>query len=131
MVQVVVCISILLAGGTHSTRFELAACRIQCTSLDTKDYIDLLWTTLAEFPGKKKLQSKNHVYYWNVTVIFYFLFLFLGLFITLIVIEAIGRRWTMASELFIFAFFVSLLSICTTRYCENLNNTVLQLMSDH
>ena len=59
MVQVVVCISILLAGGTHSTRFELAACRIQCTSLDTKDYIDLLWTTLAEFPGKKNYNLKT------------------------------------------------------------------------
>jgi len=26
-------------------------CRLDCKSLSTKDYTDLLWTTVAEFPG--------------------------------------------------------------------------------
>jgi len=28
------------------------ACRLECKTLTTKDYTDLLWTTVAEFPGK-------------------------------------------------------------------------------
>jgi len=27
------------------------ACRLDCKALTTKDYTDLLWTTVAEFPG--------------------------------------------------------------------------------
>ena len=30
-------------------------CRLECKQLTTKDYVDLLWTTLAEFPGKFKM----------------------------------------------------------------------------
>lgn len=28
-------------------------CFLECKSLTTKDYIDLTWTTFAEFPGNK------------------------------------------------------------------------------
>lgn len=27
-------------------------CMADCTNLNTQDYMDLLWTTFAEFPGK-------------------------------------------------------------------------------
>lgn len=30
----------------------LDTCAADCRQLQTTDYIDLLWTTLAEFPGK-------------------------------------------------------------------------------
>jgi hypothetical protein len=39
-----------LAGG--STKAAIAPCNVGCKTLSTKDYIDLLWTTLAEFPGE-------------------------------------------------------------------------------
>lgn len=28
------------------------SCRMECKSLSTKDYTDLWWTTVAEFPGE-------------------------------------------------------------------------------
>ena len=61
-------------------------CYLKC--LQTQDYIDLLYTTIAEFPG---------------------------LFITMIIIELIGRKKTMAIEFIIFSLFVFLINICVTR----------------
>ena len=61
-------------------------CYLKC--LQTQDYIDLLYTTVSEFPG---------------------------LFITMWIIELIGRKKTMAVEFIIFSFFVFLINICVTR----------------
>lgn len=39
-------------------------CSANCRTLQTTDYMDLLWTTLAEFPGwLQKLKLKNFVSY--------------------------------------------------------------------
>lgn len=32
-------------------------CSLECKMLSTKDYVDLLWTTCAEFPG----ESNQHI----------------------------------------------------------------------
>ncbi len=61
-------------------------CYLRC--LQFQDYVDLLYTTFAEFPG---------------------------LFITMAIIELIGRKKTMAVEFLAFSFFTFLLNICTTR----------------
>ena len=63
-------------------------CSLQCNMLSEKDYTDLLWTTIAEFPG---------------------------LFVTLLIIECLGRRKTMSIELLLFSIFVFLVNICTSR----------------
>ncbi|XP_070571836.1 synaptic vesicle 2-related protein-like [Ptychodera flava] len=63
-------------------------CYTDCRGLNTKDYIDLLWTSIAEFPG---------------------------LVVTFIIIEKIGRKKTMAIEFLVFSIFTFLLCICTTR----------------
>ncbi|XP_046418645.1 synaptic vesicle 2-related protein [Neodiprion fabricii] len=57
-------------------------CRLQC-QLESSDYMDLLWTTLAEFPG---------------------------IFCTIFAIEKIGRKGTMAGQLAVFSMCVCLLS---------------------
>ncbi|XP_076237191.1 synaptic vesicle 2-related protein isoform X1 [Calliopsis andreniformis] len=57
-------------------------CQLDC-HLERSDYIDLLWTTLAEFPG---------------------------IFSTIFAIEKIGRRKTMAFQLVMFAILVCFLS---------------------
>ncbi len=41
-------------GGDGSTMAE-PPCWLQCKLLTTKDYIDLLWTTISEFPGMSKV----------------------------------------------------------------------------
>ncbi|KAI3388215.1 hypothetical protein SNEBB_006316 [Seison nebaliae] len=61
-------------------------CYLKC--LTKQDYIDVLWTTLAEFPG---------------------------LFITVFIVEYIGRKKTMALELLLFSIFTFLVNICTSR----------------
>ncbi|KAK2155568.1 hypothetical protein LSH36_236g00000 [Paralvinella palmiformis] len=75
-------------GHTVSARAAEPACSLECKQLTTKDYTDLLWTTVAEFPG---------------------------LFITFLIIEWLGRRWTMAVEFCVFSFFVFLVNMCTSR----------------
>lgn len=61
-------------------------CYLKCLTYD--DYVDLMYTTFAEFPG---------------------------LFITMAIIELLGRRKTMAVEFIGFSFFTFLLNICATR----------------
>lgn len=63
-------------------------CPLECKMLSTKDYVDLLWTTCAEFPG---------------------------LIITVLIIDKIGRKYTMVLEFIIFSLFTFFLNICTTR----------------
>jgi hypothetical protein len=36
-----------------STKEITAACYVECKGLTTTDYVDLTWTTFAEFPGIK------------------------------------------------------------------------------
>lgn len=40
-----------LCGGGQGTQ-DSSTCTAGCRPLTTEDYTDLLWTTLAEFPGK-------------------------------------------------------------------------------
>ncbi|XP_072042995.1 synaptic vesicle 2-related protein-like [Amphiura filiformis] len=82
----------LFASGNTCARGEQQKegleCRDACKSLDRSDYISLLWTTFAEFPG---------------------------VVLTFLIIELIGRKLTMAVEFFGFAIFTFLLFICSTR----------------
>ncbi|XP_032823753.1 synaptic vesicle 2-related protein [Petromyzon marinus] len=63
-------------------------CSLECKYLSSTDYLDLLWTTLAEFPG---------------------------VLITLWFIDLLGRRKTMALSFFVFSLFVFLLFTCVSR----------------
>lgn len=60
----------------------------ECKPLVQKDYIDLLSTTMAEFPG---------------------------LIITAVIIESFGRKKTMAIEFGVYSFFMFLLFFCLKR----------------
>jgi len=71
-----------LFGGANKTIVPGAA--DDCHPLATTDYMDLLWTTLAEFPG---------------------------IFITIFVIERCGRKKTMAFQFLLYAGCVSLITI--------------------
>uniref|UniRef100_A0A914DIP2 Uncharacterized protein n=1 Tax=Acrobeloides nanus TaxID=290746 RepID=A0A914DIP2_9BILA len=59
-----------------------------CRNLDTNDYVDLLTTNLAEIPG---------------------------LILTVLIIERIGRKWTMAVEFLGYSFCISLIYFCLSR----------------
>ncbi|XP_060520106.1 synaptic vesicle 2-related protein [Cylas formicarius] len=65
---------------------SLDTCSADCRQLQTTDYIDLLWTTLAEFPG---------------------------IFITIFIIEKFGRKKTMASQFVIYAICCCFLVVCS------------------
>ncbi|XP_046387195.1 synaptic vesicle 2-related protein [Ischnura elegans] len=69
-------------GGASSE-----TCAADCRELNTTDYIDLLWTTLAEFPG---------------------------IFATILVIEKFGRKKTMAVQFLAFGVCICFLLVCTT-----------------
>ncbi|XP_076108218.1 synaptic vesicle 2-related protein-like [Mytilus galloprovincialis] len=78
-----------ISDGCHGSTKEVEeACYVECKGLTTSDYIDLTWTTFAEFPG---------------------------LFVTVFIIERLGRKFTMAFEFFVFTIFVLLTNICTSR----------------
>ncbi|XP_033747024.1 synaptic vesicle 2-related protein-like [Pecten maximus] len=78
-----------ISDGCHGSEIKAKApCFLKCNGLNTGDYIDLTWTTFAEFPG---------------------------LFVTVVVIEKIGRKFTMAMEFFVFTVFVLFSNICTSR----------------
>ncbi|EFX74666.1 hypothetical protein DAPPUDRAFT_199755 [Daphnia pulex] len=68
-------------GGNSSSRED---CSAGCRVLTSADYTDLLWTTLAEFPG---------------------------IVVTLVVIEFLGRKKTMALEFFVFSLSVFLIMV--------------------
>ncbi|XP_018328933.1 synaptic vesicle 2-related protein [Agrilus planipennis] len=63
-------------------------CAANCKQLQTTDYIDLLWTTLAEFPG---------------------------IFVTIFIIERFGRKRTMAVQFVVYAVCCLFLLICPQR----------------
>ncbi|KAI0239633.1 Synaptic vesicle 2-related protein [Lamellibrachia satsuma] len=76
-------------GGSAENHAVEQACSATCKTLTNKDYTDLLWTTLSEFPG---------------------------LFITFVIIEWFGRKKTIAIEFIVFSIFVFLLNLCTSRF---------------
>lgn len=65
---------------------NIETCSAECRQLQTKDYMDILWTTLAEFPG---------------------------IFATIFIIERYGRKKTMAVQFVVFAVCVCFLAVCT------------------
>ncbi|MCL4130641.1 UNVERIFIED_CONTAM: hypothetical protein GTU68_054199, partial [Idotea baltica] len=64
-----------------------SSCTADCRPLSHSDYVDILWTTLAEFPG---------------------------IFFTIFVIERLGRKKTIALEFIIFIGSIVFLFICTS-----------------
>ena len=42
-------------GGTSEHIGDKPSCSLECKTLTTKDYTDLLWTTFAEFPGERHM----------------------------------------------------------------------------
>ncbi|XP_050305752.1 synaptic vesicle 2-related protein [Anthonomus grandis grandis] len=63
----------------------LDTCAADCRQLQTADYVDLLWTTLAEFPG---------------------------IFFTIFIIERFGRKKTMAVQFIAYAVCCGFLAVC-------------------
>ncbi|XP_044264935.1 synaptic vesicle 2-related protein isoform X2 [Tribolium madens] len=66
----------------------LDTCAADCKQLQTTDYMDLLWTTLAEFPG---------------------------IFITIFTIERFGRKKTMAVQFVAYAICCCFLMVCSEK----------------
>ena len=52
----------LLTADEDTKTVVEPSCRLDCKSLTTKDYTDLLWTTVAEFPGQS---SSLLIYFLN------------------------------------------------------------------
>lgn len=73
-------------SGSAGILKPVDTCSADCRQLTTRDYMDLLWTTLAEFPG---------------------------IFATIFVIERFGRKHTMAVQFVIFSACVCVLFVCT------------------
>ncbi|KAJ7309849.1 hypothetical protein JRQ81_007923 [Phrynocephalus forsythii] len=76
------------AGDLCSREYAFSSLNTRPTSSADQDYIDLLWTTLSEFPG---------------------------VLVTLWVIDRIGRKKTMALSFFVFSFCSLLLLLCVGR----------------
>ncbi|XP_070706529.1 synaptic vesicle 2-related protein-like isoform X2 [Pempheris klunzingeri] len=76
-----------LCETTHRTTTELS-CSLECKYLTSADYKDLLWTTLAEFPG---------------------------LLVILVAVDRIGRKKSMALCFFMFSLCILPLYVCTGR----------------
>ncbi|CAH1393430.1 unnamed protein product [Nezara viridula] len=64
----------------------ISNCMADCTNLNTQDYMDLLWTTFAEFPG---------------------------IFVTIFIIERFGRKITMAVQFTMFSICLAILYFCS------------------
>ncbi|XP_041816100.1 synaptic vesicle 2-related protein [Chelmon rostratus] len=74
-------------GVTQGAKIE-PSCSQECKYLTSADYKDLLWTTLAEFPG---------------------------LLVILVAVERIGRKWSMALCFFMFSLCILPLYACIGR----------------
>ncbi|KAF3702052.1 Synaptic vesicle 2-related protein [Channa argus] len=74
-------------GATQQAKIE-PSCSLECKYLTSADYKDLLWTTLAEFPG---------------------------LLVILLAVEYIGRKKSMALCFFMFSLFILPLYACIGR----------------
>ena len=75
-------------GGCLSAGANVDDCNLACKELTTKDYTDLMWTTIAEFPG---------------------------CLLTIVLIEFLGRKWTMALDFIGFVIFVLCMMLCVSR----------------
>ncbi|KAK2708401.1 synaptic vesicle 2-related protein-like [Artemia franciscana] len=75
-------------GVCYGSLYNTDSCRAYCSDLDVTFYVDLLWTTLSEFPGT---------------------------LFTIVILDFAGRRKTIAIQIFLYSIFVSLLFICFTR----------------
>ncbi|KAL8559889.1 hypothetical protein ACOMHN_016935 [Nucella lapillus] len=74
--------------GTDVKRKPPGSCFVTCQSLTREDLKDVIWTTLAEFPG---------------------------LFLAAFLLERIGRKYTMAVQFGGFVIFVMLVNLCSSR----------------
>lgn len=74
-------------GSTQVAKIE-PTCRLECKHLTTEDYKDLLWTTLAEFPG---------------------------LLVIIFAIDGIGRKHSMALCFVLFTLFILPMYVCIGR----------------
>ncbi|KAF6024069.1 SVOP [Bugula neritina] len=63
-------------------------CALDCQSLTSKNYLELLWTTAAEVPG--------------LVIVFFS-------------IDIIGRKWSSASMFILFTIFIGLVAVCKGR----------------
>ena len=54
----------MLTGDQDTQTVKEPSCRLECKTLSTKDYTDLLWTTVAEFPGMLRLRSHAFTSSW-------------------------------------------------------------------
>uniref|UniRef100_A0A8C6RFI9 Synaptic vesicle 2-related protein n=1 Tax=Nannospalax galili TaxID=1026970 RepID=A0A8C6RFI9_NANGA len=77
-----------ICGISNRKKAVEAKCSLACEYLSEEDYMDLLWTTLSEFPG---------------------------VLVTLWIIDRLGRKKTMALCFLIFSFCSLLLFICVGR----------------
>lgn len=75
-----------LFEGSQNTSNRIETCSADCRELTTTDYIDLLWTTLAEFPG---------------------------ILVTIFIIERFGRKKTMTVQHIVFAVCVFFILLAT------------------
>ena len=50
-----------VVGGSAENHAVEQACSATCKSLTNKDYTDLLWTTLSEFPGLSKHRTASEL----------------------------------------------------------------------
>ncbi|EEB12522.1 sugar transporter, putative [Pediculus humanus corporis] len=76
-----------LFQGSQNSAKKSESCAADCKELTTTDYIDLLWTTLAEFPG---------------------------ILVTIFIIERFGRRKTMTVQHLVFSFCVFFILFATS-----------------
>lgn len=83
-------------------------CAADCRQLQTTDYMDLLWTTLAEFPGNN---CSVFICILNISYTHYIT----GIFATIFVIERYGRKKTMAVQFVLYAICSCFLLICTRK----------------
>lgn len=100
-----------------------AKCSLACEFLSRKDYVDLLWTTLSEFPGRLLGGGRSPAAeapqghsggrpVWRTPS--------LpspppGVLVTLWIIDWVGRRKTMALSFLVFSFCSLLLFLCVGR----------------
>lgn len=77
-----------LDSGANTCPAMKENCELSCKTLNKSDYHDLLWVTLSEFPG---------------------------LLITMLILEVVGRKMTMAITFFGFAGFSTLVLFASSR----------------
>lgn len=89
---------------------------IQCDPLVMDDYMDLVWTSAAELPGKHNLVLVNNISGNKSNFTHHFNS---GLLLTAVLVDLIGRKYTLVSEFLIFGVVCFCLFICMARYVLN------------